>query len=58
MPFYRDGDRLGCGYVPSGYSSLKKSGLLVQNYCMKCGYKCWLYLGRFRFIETEVKVEW
>ena len=53
----RQGDRLGCGYIPRGYSSLIKAGVLYKTWCMKCGHRCWIYGGeRFRFIELSVKV--
>jgi len=58
MPFYRQGDRIGCGLHPWGNSMLKQSGLLARQYCMKCGFRCWIYYGqRYRYIETEVKVD-
>lgn len=60
MPFVylRYGDRLGCGYEPGGYSSLKKSGVLDRQWCLKCGHRCWIYLGeRFRCLELKVKVQ-
>jgi len=56
MTFYRAGDRIGCGLEPDGYSSLKKSAVLFRQYCLRCGYRCWIYHGTFRFIETKVKV--
>jgi len=57
MPFYRAGDRIGCGLKPLGLSSLRKSGVLARQYCMKCGFRCWIYFGqRYRYIETEVNV--
>ena len=57
MPFMRQGDRLGCGYIPAGYSSLVKSGVLYKQWCFKCGHRCWIYGGeRFRFIDVSVKI--
>lgn len=52
MPYYRQGDRLGCGYDPYGYSALIKAGVLYKQWCFKCGYRCWIYGGRFRFIDV------
>ena len=57
MPFFRHGDRLGCGYEPRGYSSLKKANVLVRTWCLKCGHRCWIYEGRFRYLELKVKVQ-
>lgn len=56
MPFFRQGDRLGCGYEPYGYSALKKANVLVRTWCLKCGHRCWIYEGRFRYLELKVKV--
>jgi hypothetical protein len=56
IPFFREGDRLGCAYEPLGYSSLKKSRVLTRQWCFRCGYRCWVYHGRFRFLELKVKV--
>jgi hypothetical protein len=53
----RQGDRLGCGYIPAGHSSLIKAGVLYKQWCLKCGHRCWVYGGeRYRFIELSVKV--
>lgn len=52
--YVRQGDRLGCCHDCLGYSALKKAGLLVRQYCMKCGYRCWIYLGqRYRYLEVS-----
>lgn len=56
MPFFRAGDRLGCGFEPLGYSSLKKSRVLTRQWCFTCGHRCWMYHGRFRYLELKVKV--
>ena len=56
MPFFRSGDRLGCAYEPQGYSSLKKSGILTRQWCFRCGHRCWVYSGTFRFLHLKVKV--
>ena len=52
MVYVRPGERIGCNLRPIS-SSLKKSGVLVQNYCWKCRKYCWLYLGkRLRWIRV------
>jgi hypothetical protein len=57
MPMYRQNDRIGCPLVPRGYSALKKAGILSRQWCLKCGYRCWVYRGdRFRYIETRPKL--
>ncbi len=56
MPMYRQNDRIGCPLVPDGYSALKKSGVLSRQWCLKCGYRCWVYRGeRYRFFLTRPK---
>ena len=58
MPFYREGNRIGCGLVPIGpVSAIKKAGLLYRQWCIKCGHRCWIYTGvRYRFIDVRPKL--
>jgi hypothetical protein len=52
--YYRAGDRIGCAVEPRGHSSLKKSGVLNRQWCLKCGYRCWVYDGGgYKWIHTK-----
>ncbi len=44
MPYVLPGGSL-CGYSVTGYSALKKKGVLFLNYCFKCNDYCYIYRG-------------